>query len=281
MWSVVLGEEVAASPPHVMRPGRKTRARGLGRRGRSGSATRALCGPARAALGRNPGWRRRRLARTSLIGRGLDDGDVRCGSRWSGAHRGGTGRRRRRSRFRHRGDLRRTRRACAGGCGGRRRRLRPRCSGPLIVRERARGSRRRSFDRLRRRRPAGREAMIVRSGRHHHHRSRRDGISGDELKRFARGRQPGKRFVIDAEGGKHAESAAQRDDRRNHRRDHQADIGEHSTSQNARARSEDIRVTIGDQIIARAGGLRASRDLGRRILKPRPLSGRRFQRTQH
>ena len=84
------------------------------------------------------------------------------------------------------------------------------------------------------------------------------GIAGDELQRCGDGRQAHERFVVDAEGGEHAESAAQRHDRGNHRRDHQADIRKHSTSPNPRA----IRSSThhkGREIIARAYCVRAGR----------------------
>ena len=84
------------------------------------------------------------------------------------------------------------------------------------------------------------------------------GIAGDELQRCGDGRQAHERFVVDAEGGEHAESAAQRHDRGNHRRDHQADIRKHSTSPNPRA----IRSSTHHkrrEIIARAYCVRAGR----------------------
>ena len=84
------------------------------------------------------------------------------------------------------------------------------------------------------------------------------GIAGDELQRCGDGRQAHERFVVDAEGGEHAESAAQRHDRGNHRRDHQADIRKHSTSPNPRA----IRSSTHHkrrEIIARAYCARAGR----------------------
>lgn len=55
--------------------------------------------------------------------------------------------------------------------------------------------------------------------------------------------------MIDAESGKDAESEAQYNDRSKNSRDHQADIGEHATSQHAHARSlKTARVTMASDL---------------------------------
>jgi hypothetical protein len=49
--------------------------------------------------------------------------------------------------------------------------------------------------------------------------------------------------VIDAESREQAQTAADSGNRSQNRHDHQASVGEHSTSQNARAIREELRLT--------------------------------------
>ena len=60
---------------------------------------------------------------------------------------------------------------------------------------------------------------------------------GDELNGRGADGQPAQRFMIDAECGEQAESTAQCNDRGEQRPEQQTDIGKHSTSQHAGARS--------------------------------------------
>jgi len=89
-----------------------------------------------------------------------------------------------------------------------------------------------------------RERSTPPAARHHD-------VVGHKLHRRTAEGDPAQGLVVDSERGKDAESAAQGDDRGEQRPDQQTDIGKHSTSQHAGARSLKGSTQYSARIVAR------------------------------